>query len=378
MKRFMTLVGVCVVVLLLVVPAHAFLNGDSHDDNSINKNNHGAIGNDGNTIVGNHNNITEGVTLGEGSLSPTATASASATGGSASVYKSGNSNVAVGNTVFGDTFSPSATIEEGAVDIDNKNTNINTTFNTNSNRNSNENENKNTNFNTNMQGQDQDQHQGQGQMQAQANKQVTKIKFEAEEYKRNLPNQSVVVAPTAGPDFREKASATPNQGTVDELLSVRKDFSLGQLIVLSGTEGDIDCDNRAYNSYRESLGNPKKGTKGMDTKARISLTTDVPAGLDIGLFICKGDAETDGTGVIAHAMIEALRHGASKFYVSANDFKLLLEASGWGLSLGGSGSAIVNDSQSGAFGAVVNPGMGYVSSESGYGKEPFVRGFGYK
>jgi hypothetical protein len=364
----MTLVGVCVVVLLLAVPVMA--------DNTTIKDNNVLLG-EGNTgIQGNrnhHNTVVGGI--GEGSLSPTATATA--TGGDASIYKSGNSEVNVGNSLFGDTFSPSATIEEGAVDVDNRV--CNTNFNTNFNKNENTNKNYNTNFNTlhQGQGQDQDQMQMQGQGQMQGN--INKIHIEAEEPKRDLPGGGGgTVALTSGPDHREPAGPTPNEGTAEELMSVRTDWTLGQLVVLSGKSGDIECDNRAYNSYREALGNPKKGTKDMDMKSIISLTTELPSGKDVGLFICKGDSETDGAGVVAHAAIEAIRHGATKFYVSKNDFKKLLEASGWGVSFGGSGSTIVNDGGSNAVGAVVNPGLGYVSSESSYAKEPFVRGFGFK
>lgn len=285
-----------------------------------------------------------------------------------------------------------ATIEEGA--IKNYNTDINTNLNTNKNDNENVNVNKNdvknfnTDINTNIVTNKNDvkntnfvtqgQHQGQGQGQAQK----TNVKVDSHdvfEAKRSLPSGGGSVVVNEGPDFREKASPTKNEGTVEELMEIRKTFTLGQLVVLSGDEGDIDCDNRAYNSYRESLGHPKAGTKDMDLSLPLTLTVERPAdGTDVGLFVCGGDVDTDGIGVIAHAAIESIRHGAKVLYVSKNDFKKILNADGYTIGVGGTASAIVGDDGSNAGGAVIAPRLGYGASESSYGKEAFVRAYGFR
>ncbi len=284
-----------------------------------------------------------------------------------------------------------ATVEEGAVKVNNFNTNLNNNMNKNDNFNSNYNKNTNTNVNTNintnknenknvnMQGQHQGQNQGQLQGQGQAQK--TKVVVDSHdvyEAKRSLPSGGGAIVIRDAPDHMEKATATANEGTVEELMEIRKDFTLGQLIVLSGDEGDIDCDNRAYSSYRESLGHPKKGTKGMDLSLPLTLSVDRPSGKDVGLFVCKGDTETDGIGVIAHAAIEAIRHGATTLYVSANDFVKVLESSGYTIGVGGTASAIVGDAGSNAGGAVIAPKLGYGASESTYAKEAFVRAYGFR
>jgi hypothetical protein len=94
-----------------------------------------------------------------------ASSSATATGGSSSV----------GNGV--NNFSPSsdarATIERGAVDIDNHNSNVN----------ANSNSNRNENRNTNTQGQLQGQLQGQGQKQTAVGKVTTDVKVEGDTIK---------------------------------------------------------------------------------------------------------------------------------------------------------------------------------------------------
>lgn len=284
-----------------------------------------------------------------------------------------------------------ATIEEGAVKNNNFNTNLNTNVNDNVNVNKNDNKNTNTNVNTNfntnknennnvnVQGQHQGQVQGQVQGQGQMQGNVNTIKIEAEEYKRNLPGIGGGSA-YAAPDnpHLEKAGKTPNYGTAQELMEIRKTFSLGELDVLSGQEGSIDIDVRAFASRRVALDYPAKGLKGMDMKATITFTTEKPDGKAVGLFVAEGDTETDGIGVLAHAAIEAIRHGATTLYITRNDFVKVLEASHWGIMVGGGGSTIINDGGTNSSGASIAPGVGYGSAQSAYGLEPSVRAYGFR
>jgi len=147
MKKLIIALAIAI-SLTMAAPAMAIFgdttnNYDSHDTYEGDTYNKGGQGGKGGTGIG--------IGIGKG--------------GNATIQNSGNT--AIGNTLIGDTFSPkaSATIEKGAVKVNNKNTNLNCNKNTNVNVN----KNKNVNKNTNIQGQKQGQVQGQGQGQAQKN-----------------------------------------------------------------------------------------------------------------------------------------------------------------------------------------------------------------
>jgi hypothetical protein len=201
------------------------------------------------------------------------------------------------------------------------------------------------------------------------------------ENKRSLPGAHGSAYSAKGPDYREKAKDTANVAPLAELLNIRDEFTLGMLTALKGRKGlDFELRVFAYQSKRAKLGHPKTGTKDMDLMAKIKIVTGdaAPTTKDLALIrVVAEEREVDAVNVLALAAIEAVRHGATKLYITKADFERLMQADAWGIMFGGSGS-VIKDSTSTGSGAVIAPGIGYGESESGYVGLPYVRGYAFE
>jgi hypothetical protein len=373
------LVALSILVFALALAAPAFGFGDTEVNTDIkNSKLQGAVG-DGNIGLQSngsihHNNIGSTTVTGD-------VINKGGKGGEGGAGGEGGSiNIGTG-FLSGGNFSPvakggSATIEKGA--ISNKNTNMN--FNTNKTDVdvSNKNTNFNTNLNTNKQGQEQGQGQVQGQGQAQKNENNQNIVFEAEEYKRALPTGHGNAYRTDGPEFHSEPNRTGNIQDSEDILQVRKTFTLGMLRALEAGE-ELHVIVKAYQSKREALGYPEKGYKGMTLDATIDILVEVPNMAnykDVAHLTVIGEDDTTTMGSIAAAAVEAMRHGADTLLLTGEGAAKVLQASGWGLMLGGSGTLLMSDGGNGAAGAVIAPGIGYSSAKTAYGFSPFVQAFG--
>ena len=210
---------------------------------------------------------------------------------------------------------------------------------------------------------------------------MIKQKFVEAENKRNLPTGHGNAYSAKGPEFREKADRTGNVDDAKTLLQVRKVFTIGMLKAIETGE-DLEIIVKAYRSNMKKLGYPAKGYKGMPLDAKITLVLEIPADMsryeDVAYVTVRGEDETLSFSAIAAAAVEAFRHGADTFVITGEGAKKMLEAGGWGLMLGGSGTFITNDGGGSAAGAVIAPGIGYAKSWSGYEFEPWIQGFGLK
>ena len=338
MKRWQSILLTAALSLVLVAPAFGF--GDTEVNTDIkNSKLQGAVGNGNIGIQTNgavkDNTFNTGSTTVEGS-------SASA-----------NNNNMIGNTVFGDTFSPKAYGGDGGeggdggdATVKNSGNSVNTNGNATSlfgdansgqimentgNTNQTAGDIDNTDVNVN------------GQQQQQANKQVLVIEDS------------------------------------EELLEIRDTWTLRELLDLAGSPSlDYQLRVLAYRSHRERLGHPKDGTKGMDLDTTIKLIVDKPSGKDLAMIRCVAEErDVDSVNVVALAAVDAIRHGASQLYITKADFERLMQADAWGIMFGGSGS-IIKDSGMTGTGAVIAPGIGYGESESGYTGLPYVRAYAFE
>lgn len=301
------------------------------------------------------------------------------------------------------------------IDNDNKNTNFNTNMNFNTNKNDvdvdvinrnlntnvvdvdNKNMNFNSDFNTNrqdqeqqqqqqqqqFQGQDQGQYQGQNNRQtiAPTQKMVLKQTYNEAENKRNLPTVSGSAYSARGPEFRSEPNQTGNVQESYDILQVRSVFTLRMLKALERGE-DLHVIVKAYRDRREELGYPKRGYKGMPDDVSITiiagLAPDMSKYDDIAHLTVIGETDTTTAGSIAAAAVEAIRHGSDTLLITGEGSMKVLQASGWGIMLGGSGSLITSDTNNGAVGAVIAPGIGYASAKTAYGFSPHIQAFGLK
>ena len=318
---------------------------------------------------------------------------------------SANNNNMIGNTMFGDTFSPSAKAyggdggDGGDASASVYKSGNSTNFNTNLNNNDNDNYNKNTNTligggnatsvfgdanSGNVQDQEQDQSQAQGQHQSTKNsnnaRQKTEINqtFKEAENKRNLPTGHGSAYSVKGPEYNSEPNRTGNIQDSGDILQVRKTFTLGMLRALEAGE-ELHVIVKAYQSRQEALGYPEKGYKGMPLDATIDILVEVPDMAnykDVAHLTVIGEDDTTTMGSIAAAAVEAMRHGADTLLLTGEGAAKVLQASGWGLMLGGSGTMITGDGGNSSAGAVIAPGIGYSSAKTAYGFCPYVQAFG--
>ncbi len=413
MKKHM-IIALLVLGLAFAVPAMAgnqnandnFMSPTQQQNANGNGVNIGGDYNGGTTVEGgvnayggdasaNNNNMIGNTMFGD-TFSPSASATGG-DGGDASVYKSGNSTNTIGNSgsVFGDanSFSPSSESNSSIGDITNKNTqtmigggNATSVFGDANSGNiqkqgqDQDQDQSQRQSNVNVNGQNQNQNNNQTIAPKQTNKQRTEINqtFKEAENKRSLPTGHGRAYSAKGPDYNSEPNRTGNVQDSADILQVRKTFTLGMLRALEAGE-ELHVIVKAYQSKREALGYPEKGYKGMPLDATIDILVEVPNMAnyrDVAHLTVIGEDDTTTVGSIAAAAVEAMRHGADTLLLTGEGAAKVLEASGWGLMLGGSGTMLISDGGSGAAGAVIAPGIGYSSAKTAYGFCPFVQAFG--
>lgn len=304
--------------------------------------------------------------------------------GSSGIQNSGNKNLLVNGDV---------NLGTGAGgDITQNNTNNNTLNNTN------------TLTNTNNLNQQQQQQQQQGQFQTSTNVNINDQDVEADadatavsgsksevnisdnstntvEDKRDLPSVAGGAYATNAPAHFDRAEMTGNLAPAKDLTMIRKTFTIGMLRALESGE-KMDITVKAYQSMREKLGYPKYGYKGLPLDAEMTILLEVPSDMtkydDICYVVNRTEKKTLALSAIAGAAVEAFRHGADTFVITGEGAKKMIEAGGWGIMLGGSGTFITGDGGNSASGAVIAPGIGYAEAWSGYTFSPWTQGFGLK
>lgn len=289
-------------------------------------------------------------------------------GGNATIKNSGNSTNNIGNG-FGN-FSPSAkaTIEKGAVDVDNnnlnlnsnKNTNLNTNLNSNKNTNLNTNLNKNTNLNTNIgvnkQGQEQDQSQGQLQGQSQSskntnvaqggkavnagNKQTTEVVIEGDKYEASKMH-------IQGPDLMKsdaklaegKPAAAKTFGSIMEKMT---SITYDQARFVSKDADDVEI---------------QKALLGEKDFRTDTISIGDTSGVFMGyIYANSGGSDVNAAGMEGKALEAAMYAGMTGIKRVYKDSGKVASGKSWNVGLGG-GASIITSGDSVA--VAPNGGLGF-------------------
>ena len=136
--------------------------------------------------------------------------------------------------------------------------------------------------------------------------------------KRQLPGATGGPIPNMIAPFHN-GGTVGNLQDVRQILSVRKTFTIKQLAVLEGL-AKMKLRVRAYQSYREDLGHPEYGIKGLDPEGEITIVIAFPDGngnlampdfeTDIAhITTVAKNTSADSVALMAATAIEAYRHG---------------------------------------------------------------------
>lgn len=201
------------------------------------------------------------------------------------------------------------------------------------------------------------------------------------EDKRDLPSVAGGAYATNAPAHFEHSTLPGNIAEAENVLQFRQTFTISMLKAIESGE-KLNIKVKAYQSLREKLGYPEKGYKGLPLDGKITILLKAPDNPDQYKDVCyvtaRGDKETLSFAAIASAAVEAFRHGSDTLVVTGEGVKKLIEAGGWGIMLGGSGTFITGDGGNSATGAVIAPGVGYAEAWSGYEYSPWIQAFGLK
>jgi len=212
--------------------------------------------------------------------------SITATGGNAEVKNSGNSAVAVGNSVFGDTFSPKATIEEGAVKV------------------------------------------AQGQLQGQGQAQKNELTIIEAETKRDHIGGSAAYGAVGSYNgmYKRGAEYLP----IAIITAVKRDFSYEAAVEDLGKkfgDGKVSSTGHSYNGRH--LDNPSKSVEVFTSKSLMNLTRPFKI---IGFLTLKAQKEgVDSFMVMQKGVLNACNMQGDAMVVTSEGSNSEPRSSGWGI-----------------------------------------------
>jgi len=195
------------------------------------------------------------------------------------------------------------------------------------------------------------------------------------------------------PPMVESGMITGNVQIVDDILTVRDTYTLRMLLTLDHKDDAYKIFTSAYQSNRIRLNNPKKGVKGMDLDAKITIVkilrlregenkgrlSTMPVGTDVAFMRGQCDDTDSATmSLLAGIAIESIRHGADTLAITGEGARKVLEASGWGFQLGSTAATISGDKGSSALGTVTGGGFGYGEAKGSYGYVPWLQGWAFR
>ena len=236
----------------------------------------------------------------------------------------------------------SATVEEGAVDVDIDNRNSNRNTNLNSNINSNRNEQQ----QGQLQGQAQGQIQGQGQGQDQGQNQGQMNNWtQIYEDKRDHLQGPAIVTPDA--KFRRGRAFSGKVRGSEEFFSNVKGLTFKQAVKLSSKSSDITCEPALFSENEFST-----------DRIKIETSETIPGELMGFLYMSSDGKDVNSVSMIGEAAEEAMKAGATHMRLIDFSAGENAEGSSWNIGLGG-GASLMSGTGGDAIAIAPNGGTGY-------------------